>query len=153
MRQSSLARKHLERRLAPLRDGEGFAVPARGWIRALRDALGMTAAQLAARLGVSQPTLTALEKGEVDGTVTLARLRRAAEALDCTLVYALVPKRPLDDVLRERAGIIADRQLARTNQTMKLENQALEASELKAERARLIESLIEGDPRRLWGEP
>lgn len=119
----------------------------------MRDALGMTGAQLAARLGISQPTLTALEKGEVDGTVTLARLRRAAEALDCALVYALVPKKPLDDLLRERAEIVADLQMARTNQTMKLENQALEASEQKAERERLIEQLVEGDPRRLWGEP
>jgi predicted DNA-binding mobile mystery protein A len=153
MRQADLARKHLERRLAPLREGPDLAPPPRGWIRAIRDALGMTGAQLAQRLGVAQPTLAALEQGEVEGTVTLARLRRAAEALDCKLVYALVPNTPLDQRLRERAEMVADRQLARTHQTMTLENQALEPADLSAERARLIETLVAGDLRRLWREP
>ncbi|HZZ37352.1 MAG TPA: helix-turn-helix domain-containing protein, partial [Caulobacteraceae bacterium] len=52
--------------------------PPKGWLRAVRDALGMTTKQLARRLGVSQPRVVALEKGEVDESVTLTSLRRAA---------------------------------------------------------------------------
>lgn len=149
----ALARKHLERRLAPLRALEGLARPERGWVRALRDALGMTAAQLAGRIGVSQPRITALEKAEAEGAVTLATLRHAAEGLGCTLVYALVPKEPLDAMLTTRAKTLAEQQLARTHHTMLLENQALEPAELAAQRENLIAELIKGDLRRLWDAP
>jgi predicted DNA-binding mobile mystery protein A len=148
-----LARKHIERRLAPLRDADGLARPAQGWVRAIRDALGMTAAQLAARTGVTQPRIAALEKAEVAGAVTLATLRHVAEGLGCTLVYALVPNEPLDAMLLDRARTLADQQLARTHHTMTLENQALEPAELNAERERLIDELMRGDPRRLWARP
>ena len=96
------AARALDMRLARVRDGS-VDRPPRGWLRAIRDALGLTTKQLARRLGVSQPRVVALEKGEIEETVTLASLRRAAEALDCRLIYALVPDRPLVDTLRERA--------------------------------------------------
>ena len=146
----ALARKHLERRLAPLRKTNDLVRPPRGWIKAIRESLGMTTAQLAQRIGLSQPRIPQMEKREADDSLTLKSLRHVAEGLNCTLVYALVPNEPLDDMLRDRASQIADRQLARTNHTMKLENQALEPRELKAERERLISELISGDPRRLW---
>jgi predicted DNA-binding mobile mystery protein A len=153
MRQPAVARKHLDQRLAPLRHADGLARPPRGWIRAIRDALGMTTAQLAKRIHVDQSRIPRLEKAEVEGSVTLKTLRQAAEGLGCTLVYALVPNQRLDGMLRERAGDIADRQIARTDQTMKLENQALTKRDLKAERERLIEALLKENPRRLWDGP
>ncbi len=110
----------------------------------------MTTAQLAERTGVSQSRIPRIEQGEVNGSLTLKTLRAIAEGMDCTLVYALVPNKPLDDMVRERAGQIADRQMARTNQTMKLENQALGADDLMEERARLVVELLGGDARRLW---
>jgi predicted DNA-binding mobile mystery protein A len=110
----------------------------------------MTTAQLAARTGVSQSRIPRIETGEVQGSITLKTLRSIAEGMDCTLVYALVPNAPLDDMLRERAQVVADQQLARAHHTMKLENQALEPRELKAERERLLAELISSDARRLW---
>jgi predicted DNA-binding mobile mystery protein A len=148
-----LARKHLERRLAPLRKANDLARPPRGWIKAIREALGMTTAQLAQRINLTQPRVPQLEKAEVEGGVTLKTLRQVAEGLNCTLVYALVPKQPLDHMLAERARQLAGEQIARTHQTMKLENQALEPRELKAERTRLADELLRGDPRRLWDAP
>ena len=153
MKRPSLARKHLDQRLAPLREAEGFVRPPRGWLRAMRDALGMTTAQLAKRIGVDQSRITRLEQAEVDGSVTLKTLRQAAEGLGCTLVYALVPKQSLDEMLHERAGEIADRQIARTDQTMTLENQALSKRALLAERERVIEAILKENPRRLWDAP
>lgn len=149
----ALARKHLERRLGPLRQLDGLTPPEKGWLRAVRDALGMTASQFAKRIGVTQPRITALEKAEAEGAVTLATLRQAAEGLGCTLVYALVPTQPFDAMLEERARVIADRQISRTHHTMTLENQALEPAELKAQRERLIAQLIKDNPRRLWDAP
>ncbi|HEY2661802.1 MAG TPA: mobile mystery protein A [Caulobacteraceae bacterium] len=130
-----------------------FARPPKGWLRAVRDALGMTTKQLALRLGVSQPRIIALEKGEVDDTLTVASLRRAAEALGCTLVYAIVPDRPLVDTLRQRAEQRADEQLNRMNHTMRLENQALTDADQRRQREILIDQLLRGNLHRLWDEP
>jgi predicted DNA-binding mobile mystery protein A len=63
----------------------------------------MTTAQLAKRLGMKQPSVVAIEQSEAKGTIELATLRRVAEALDCTLVYALVPNKPLEAAVRDRA--------------------------------------------------
>jgi predicted DNA-binding mobile mystery protein A len=148
---NALARKHLDARLAPLRS-LSVAAPPRGWVRAIRDALGMTSRQFARRLGLAQSTIMALEKGEAQGSVSLATLRHAAEALDCTLVYALVPNKPLDEILRRRAREVADATLARTHHTMQLEDQGLEEGDLKAERERLVGEMMRESPRRLWDE-
>jgi predicted DNA-binding mobile mystery protein A len=146
----ALARQNLDHRLSPLRKTGDLTRPPRGWIKAIREALGMTTAQLAERLGVSQPRVAQLEKSEAEDSITLRTLRGAAESLGCTLVYALVPKDPLNEMVRDRAREVADRRVARTHHTMRLENQALEPRALKAERERLVEELVRGDPRRLW---
>jgi len=146
----SLARKHLDKALFPFKEVESQLRPPRGWVRAIRDALGMTSRQLAARMGLSQSTIAALEKGEVADTVTLKTLREAAAALDCQLVYALVPRTTLDQMVRERANSIAEKNLARVHHTMRLENQALRDSELVEERERIVRYLLEGRPSHLW---
>jgi predicted DNA-binding mobile mystery protein A len=117
-------RNRLDDRLVPLNDeGERFHVPPKGWIRAIRDALGMSGAQLGRRLKVSPQTVEAMEKSEAAGTIQLNTLRRAAEAMDCTLVYALVPRTSLGNTVRNRARQIAKAALARVSHTMKLEDQ------------------------------
>lgn len=149
MDMSALARKHLERRLSPLREIM-LVRPDRGWLRAMRDALGMTTRQLALRMGKAQSTIAELEKSEARETASLASLREAAEAMGCELVYAIVPKVPIDDILRARAIDIAAQQLARASHTMALENQSLSRADAAAERQRLIEDLLSGPATRLW---
>jgi len=85
------ARERLDQRLAPLKPVERFRAPPKGWVRAIRDAIGMSGVQFARRLRVQPPSVAALEASEESGAIQLKTLRRAAEALDCTLVYALVP--------------------------------------------------------------
>ena len=148
----TLARKHLERRLAPLRDQQSLTRPPRGWIRAMREAFGMTTRQLAQRIGKVQSAVVEMEKSEARDSISLATLRQAAEALDCTLVYALVPNRPIDDIRRARAANVASQQLARASHTMALENQSLDRAAQDAERERLIDALLRGSPARLWDE-
>jgi predicted DNA-binding mobile mystery protein A len=117
-------RKRLDERLIPLNDEEErFRVPPKGWIRAIRDSLGMSGVQLGKRLKVSPQTIEAMEKSEAAGTIQLNTLRRAAEAMDCKLVYALVPRTSLENTVRNRARQVALAALARVSHTMKLEDQ------------------------------
>ena len=119
----------------------GLARPPHGWIRAVREALGMSAAALAARLGITAGAVIRLEQSEAADRIQLDTLRRAADALGCDLVYLLVPRRPLDAVVRDRARELARRQVAAVEQTMRLEDQATgTASEMEE---RFAEQLLE----------
>jgi len=119
-------------------------------MRAVRDALGMTGVQLARRLGVRPQTVDTLEKSEVSGSIQLATLRRVAAALDCTLVYALVPNDSLEGAVTTRARRIALRELERVAHTMKLEAQDTGDGDREERIADYVHSL---DDRRLWDEP
>jgi predicted DNA-binding mobile mystery protein A len=143
-------RNRLDDRLAPLNDeGERFHVPPKGWIRAIRDALGMSGAQLGKRLKVSPQTVEAMEKSEAAGTIQLNTLKRAAEAMDCTLVYALVPRTSLGNTVRNRARQIATSALARVSHTMKLEDQDTGPGESEARIEDYIRHIKDRD---LWND-
>lgn len=147
------ARKNIDKRLAPLiNDGTPLARPPRGWIRAIREALGMTTAQLAKRLGISQPSVVGLEKAEASKAVTLATLERAARALDCTLVYALVPRQPLEQIVQGRARERARERLLTISHSMTLENQGVRDEDEREQLERLVKKLLEGPGSALWEE-
>lgn len=147
--QAALARKQLERRFAPLRDLT-LSPPPRGWMKAIREALGMSTRQLAARMGASPSRIPAIEKAEVTGATTIKTLREAAAAMNCTFVYAFVPTKPLDELLHDRAAHKARRDVARLDHTMRLENQALLKSDLDDERRRMIDRILAESGRTLW---
>ena len=126
--------------------------PPRGWIKAVREALGMSTTQLAKRLGLSQSRIVRLEKSEVERTVTLETLDRAARALGCRVVYALVPEKSLGTTVLERANRLADRQLASVEQTMRLEDQAVEGNEAREEARRQLVAALLSRPARLWDD-
>ena len=144
--------RHLDKRFSSWRPLAKVQRPPKGWLRAVRDALGMTTAQYAKRLGVSQPRIVELEKSEQSGTVTLNTLQRAAEALGCRLVYVLVPERPIAEVVTERAALVAERQAKAVEQTMRLEDQAVkDKGAARALREEAIQDLLKR-PARLWDE-
>jgi predicted DNA-binding mobile mystery protein A len=118
-----------------------LARPSRGWVRAVREALGMSAAALAERLGTTAGAVTRLEQSEAADRIRLDTLRRAADALGCDLVYLLVPRRPLTAVVRDRARELAHYQIAATEQTMRLEDQA--TGETREMEDQLTEQLLE----------
>ena len=107
----------------------------------------MSSAQLAKRLEIKQPPVVALEQSEARGTIQLATLRRVAEALDCTLVYTLVPNKPLETMVRDRARVLARNRLGPIAHSMQLEDQKVGAQESEAQ----LDDLVRGmNPRRLW---
>jgi predicted DNA-binding mobile mystery protein A len=149
-RVAAQARARLDERFASLPAFSAFAPPVRGWIKAIREAIGMSTAQLAKRAGVRQPSIIALEQSEAKGSIEIATLRRIAGALDCQLVYALVPNRPLNDMVRERARLFARRRLDPIEHSMALEDQKVTRKKLEE---RIDEILRETSFRRLWDEP
>lgn len=148
----ALARKQLDRRLDSLRSSDALARPPRGWVKAIREALGMTTAQLAARMGVSQPRIVDIEKAEAAGAITLDTLERAAHALDCKLVYAFVPRNPLQEVVAERARQIAGRRLSITGHHMALEAQTVSDEDAKEQFEQLLRQIVERGGSELWKE-
>jgi predicted DNA-binding mobile mystery protein A len=146
------ARRQLDKRLNNLQNAEVCARPPRGWIKAIREALGMTTAQLAKRLGVVQSRAVAIEKAEGTGSITLDTLERAAQALDCRLVYALVPRKPLDDLVAGRAEILAKKRLEAAGHSMKLEAQDVDARDEDEQLKKLIDKIIQAGGSKLWEE-
>lgn len=127
--------------------------PAEGWINHARGALGVSAAWLAGRLGVAQSSVALLEKRERHGTITLASLKRAADALDCDLVYALVPRRSIDEVRRNQAHRAAAAIVANVAHSMTLEDQAVTPERTAALTSELAEEMLSSRSRRIWDVP
>ena len=146
----AIARRQLDKRLNPLRDSINFTRPPRGWIKAIREALGMTTAQLARKIGVSQPRVIAIEKAEKNASITLGSLERAARAMDCRVVYALVPRNSLDDMVAVRAHIVAEKRLQSTRHSMALEAQSVDRSDEEEQLKRLSKRLIRKSGSELW---
>jgi|SRR5579864_1226296 len=146
-RLAAQSRAHLDERLKDFGPVSRYSAPVKGWIRAIREALGMTAEQLAGRVGVKQPTLHKLEQSEARGSIELATLRRVADALDCTLVYAFVPKQSLEETVRARARNFIRRRRAPVEHSMLLEDQKVQG---KAEEERVDEALRETSPSKFW---
>ena len=145
-----MARKQIDKRLSFLQNTDALSRPPRGWIRAIREALGMTSTQFGKRLGVSQPTALGFEKSEARKGITLETLERAANALDCRLVYALVPKNSLESLVEERALKLAKKRLQTTSHSMALEDQRVDEADEKEHLERMVQKLSHQTGSVLW---
>ena len=148
----ALARKQLDKRLDFVRGTDALTRPPRGWIKAIREALGMTTAQIAKRMGVSQPRAVEIEKAEKTGAITLDTLARAARAMDCKLVYTFVSKKPLEQLVEDRARIIAKQRLAITGHSMALESQSVSVEDEKEQFGLLVRKIVEKAASDIWKE-
>ncbi len=144
------ARRQLDKRLILLNDEQLFARPPRGWLKAIREALGMTTAQLGRRMGVAQSRAVAIEQAEIKGSTTLNTLEKAAHALDCRLVYSLVPRTSLENLVEERALLVAKKRLKSTSHSMALEAQDVDTNDEYEQLKKLTRRLIEQAGSRLW---
>jgi len=109
----------------------------------------MTTAQLAKRLDVSQPRVLGIEKAEVLGSIKLESLERAARALDCRLVYALVPRVPLESMVEDRAHELAKKRLRATRHSMALEDQRVDEADEQEHLVRLVKRFTAPIPARV----
>lgn len=99
---AALLRKSLDEQLKKWPRKEAQCAPPQGWINAVRTSLGMTSKQLGQRIGIAQGSVIGIEKSEVKGTIQIETLQRIGKAMNCKLVYALVPEAPLETIFAER---------------------------------------------------
>ncbi len=143
----SKARAALERDLTRHRETPTVA-PRSGWVRAIRDALGMSSNELAKRAGLSKGRIGQIERAEQDRSLTLATLERVAAALGCRVEYVLVPDQHLDVMVWEKARAKAAAEIAAVDHTMALENQR---PDVESRRERIDEAArLHIDKRGLW---
>lgn len=124
------------------------AVPPVGWIKAIRQAVGMSMQQLGNKLSVSRQAVMDIERREQDGSITIKSLREVARVMDMQLVYGFVPNDgSLDALIEKRAKELATRIVLRTANTMKLEDQANSRERIReaiAERTNAIKNEMPG---------
>jgi len=124
--------------------------PHHGWIRHIRKALGMTTAQLAKRLNISRSRVVHIEQAEVKGTITIQSLKNIATAMECELVYAIIPKDSLEEIIKRQAFNIAKEKIDYISHSMALENQQLSEQQNNEQVQAIVKLLLEGSPKKLW---
>ncbi len=152
MKEKKLIIKQLDKSLQRFRPLRGTFPPRKGWIKIIRKALGMSARQLAVRLGVSQQRVAQIEKQELDSSLTIKAMHRVAEQLDCQFVYGFIPNSSLKMTVYNRVRQVALRRIAHVSHTMSLEDQALSKNENEEFLSDIIEELVNDPPANLWDE-
>ncbi len=150
-------REQLDKKLIFLRDFAAAGMPAQGWIKAIREALGLSASQLGKRAGIDQSRISRLESAEKSGDLKLSSLQKIAKALGMKFVYGFVPEGTegtedtLEAMVREQAKKIALRRIETLEGTMRLEKQALSDEEQKRALNDMVEKILVDPPKDFWG--
>jgi len=145
-----LIREQLDKRLVPLKTFAKSGMPETGWIKSIREALGMSAKDLGQKVGIDQSRISRLENGEKDGNVKLSSLQKVAQGLNMDFVYGFVPKDTLEALVREQAGKIARERTKRLNHTMRLELQELSDDEKESALRDMIDKMMVEEPKDFW---
>lgn len=144
---NKIARRKLDEKLSKINIAS-FDKPAQGWVKAIREALGITTTQLAKKLGVKYPRILKIEKDE--SSLSLSSLEKVADALDCKVVYVLVPKTSLEEMAYNKARKKAMKILSKVTHNMALENQTPVYDKIELED--MVQELLNGSQARLWDE-
>jgi len=123
-----------------------------GWLKTVRKALGMSGVQLAKRLGVTKGRISQAESGELSGSVTLRTMQSMAEAMNCHFVYAIVPEKDIESVIKDQAIIKAKARVKAASTHMALEAQSLDKHTLDSEIERIAAEIMSKIPPDFWTE-
>lgn len=131
----------------------GYALPSsEGWLKTVRKSIGMSGSQLANRLGVTKGRVSQAESAELTGSATLKSMQSMAQAMNCRFVYAVIPEKEIERVIRDQATLKAREQIKAASTQMALEAQALSSEQLTFEIDRLACEIIEKMPSDLWND-
>ena len=142
--------EQVEAALKPYRQLQAVTTPGGGWLRTIREALGMTVRQLAARAAIAPATLHQSERSEAEDRISLAQLRKLASALDCELVYGLVPRKPLTELVEDQAMRMARTEILGVTHSMALEDQRPGDTFVQQQLAQRRAELLAGKWSDLW---
>ena len=127
--------------------------PKKGWLATFRDAIGISGAGLAHRVGVTRAAIAQAERSERNGAITIKHMERLAHAMGGRFVYAIVPETSIADIIEDQARHKAEAIVKRTSGHMALEQQALSPKQLREEIERLANELVRERPSDFWDEP
>lgn len=151
MSKKSLQIQQLNSKMLAFASLQKVATPPTGWIKAIRNAIGMSMLQLGNRLSITKQSVQDIERREQDGSVTIKALREAAKALDMQLVYGFVPNDgSLEALIDRKAKELATQIVHRTSNSMKLEDQENTKQRIEKaieERTAIIKNEM---PKTLW---
>jgi predicted DNA-binding mobile mystery protein A len=145
-----LIREQLDKKLIPLKTLANSGIPETGWIKSIREALGMSAKDVAKKVGIDQSRISRLENAEKNGNVKLSSLQRIAMGLGMDFVYGFVPKNTLETLVREQALKIAKEKMKRLSHTMHLELQELNDEEKENALKDMIDKILIEEPKDFW---
>ncbi len=143
-------REQVDKRLTSLKDFAYSGIPQQGWIKTIREALGLSAHQLGKKAGFDQSRISRLETAEKDGNLKLSSLQKIAKGLNMKFVYGFLPEDSLEVMVRTQAKRIALKRLKTLNDTMRLEKQELSQEEQKKALDDMIEKILFDQPKDFW---
>lgn len=130
----------------------GLKTPPEGWLRTNRKALKMPAKLIMEKAGFKTSELYRIEKAELDGTLTLNKLKDTANAMGCDLYYAVVPRGGINTLIEERARRHAVKLLNKASVHMQLEDQGTSTEQIALQVDNVAEQLIKEMPDWFWEE-
>lgn len=145
-----VVRSQLDKKLAFLSNFASFGVPQSGWIKTIREALGLSSLQLGKMSGLDQSRISRLESAEKSGNLKISSLQKIAKGLRMQFVYGFVPDGTLEEMVNARAKTIALKRMKRLNDTMRLEKQGLSDEEQKKAFEDMIEKILVDQPKDFW---
>ena len=143
-----LMREQLDQKLTGLK---ALRIPEAGWIKGIREALGMTINDLAERMGIDPSRMRRIEYADKRGDLKLSTLKRVAESMDMDFVYGFVPKEgSLEEMIRAQARKNVEKRMKKLNQTMRLEMQDLTVEEQRKAMDDMIDQLLTDGTKLNW---
>ena len=151
MRKNKLQFQQLNEKMLQLAGMKHVIIPPIGWIKAIRNGIGMSMEQLGKKLSITKQGVMDIEKREKEGAITIKSMQEIAKAIDMQFVYGFVPVAgSLDQMIEMRALEMARKIVQRTSTTMKLEDQVNSKERIeKAIKERAAE-IINNTPKILW---
>ena len=147
---NKLIREQLDNKLSKLKEFTVQGLTSIGWIKTIREALGMTSTDLASRVGVNQSRIIHMEKAESDGSIKISTMKKIADALEMDFVYGFVPRTSLNEMIRQQAIKIALQKMERLDHTMRLEMQELSTEEKEKALQDMVDRILIDEPKDFW---
>lgn len=151
MRYNNLQFQQLNEKIVKVTDLLHLTVPPTGWIKAIRNAIGMTMEQLGKKLSITKQAVLDIEKREKEGSITIKSMHEIAKAMDMKFIYGFVPNAgSLEQMIEKRALDIATKIVQRTSTTMKLEEQENTNKRIENAIKERAAEIINKTPKILW---
>lgn len=147
-----LIREQLDKKLSKLRPILKMPVPKGGWVKTIREALGMSTYELAKRTDLDQSRISRIESSEAKQEIKLSTLKKMADGLGVKFVYGFVPEDDLEEIVRQQAMKIAKKRLSRVDHSMKLELQGIPEEEQEKALKDLIDQILIEEPKNFWDQ-